>query len=592
MKIRPALERLLIWRSKYIPHSYFVLLLAMLVGLTSGLAAVLLKNSVHLIHSGLTWGFAREYHNYLYFLYPLIGILVSVWLVNRFFFGKWVGHGVPNVLYSTSKQQSVMKRFRMLNSFFTSAVTVGFGGSTGLEGPTVGTSTAIASNIGRVFKVNYKTRTLLIGCAAAGALASIFNAPIAAIVFALEVIMLDLTTTSLIPLLLASVTAAVTSRLFLGDDVLFHFKDLGQFTTGDIPFYVLLGIVAGILSVYFSKTFFRIMERAEAVKKKIPKAVAGGLLLGGLIFLFPALYGEGYELINALIRGELEKAVHDSPFYNLRDSVPAVLMILVVIMLLKVVATSVTIGAGGVGGIFAPSLFTGSIMGYTFAKLLNHYELATLSTSNFTLVGMAGLMAGILRAPLTAIFLIAEMTGGYELFIPLMITSSIAFLTGKYFMPHSIYTTQLAKRGELITHDKDQAVLTLMNLRTEIESNFTPVNVQGTLRDLVKVVSISTRNVFPVIDQHEKFYGVITLDDIRDVMFRKDLYDSITVLELLHVAPAEISSSETMDSVMSKFERSGAWNLPVVDNGKYVGFISKSKLFNAYRSQLKDFYRE
>ncbi|MBN4062450.1 MAG: chloride channel protein [Flavobacteriales bacterium] len=592
MNPKALFERLLDWQRKHIEQKYFVLILAVLVGLTSGLAAVLLKNSVHFIHEALTIGFAQEYHNYLYFFYPLIGILISVWLVKRFFFGKWVGHGVPNVLYAISKQQSMIKRFRMFNSFFTSAITVGFGGSTGLEGPTVGTSASIASNIGRWFKVSYKTRTLLLGCAAAGALASIFNAPIAAIIFALEVIMLDLTTASLIPLLLASVSAALTSRLFLGDDVLFHFKNLDKFSISDLPFFILLGIVSGVVSVYFCKMFFRIMEFSEKKKKKLPKAIVSGLLLGALIFLFPSLYGEGYELINALVKGNFQKIVHDSLFYGFRENIPIILLILTVTMLLKVVATSLTIGSGGVGGIFAPSLFTGSIMGFSFAKLLNHYGIATLSESNFTLVGMAGLMAGILRAPLTAIFLIAEITGGYELFIPLMVTASIAFLTGKYFMPHSIYTTQLAKRGELITHDKDQAVLTLMSLKKEIETDFMAVNVEGKLGDLVRTVTESKRNIFPVTDAEGKFYGVVLLDDIRDIMFLRHKYDETTVLELLHVAPAEISPDETMDSVMKKFEETGAWNLPVVENGKYKGFVSKSKLFNAYRSMLKEFYEE
>jgi CIC family chloride channel protein len=485
-----------------------------------------------------------------------------------------------------------MKAKRMFSSIITSAFTVGFGGSVGLEGPTVSTTSAISSNIGQQFKLNYKTKTLLIGCGAAGALAAIFKAPVAAIIFAIEVFMFDLTMVQLIPFLLTSVTATLFSRLFFGEDVLFRFPVTEVFSFTDVPYYIVLGCIAGMISVYFTKVYFIVDRFFHKLKKRPYKLIIGGGLLGVLIFLMPPLYGEGFDTMNRLISGSTEGLLNYSPLADFEGNIWVVLFFLIMVVIFKAFATSITFGAGGVGGIFAPTLFMGSIMGFVFSKFINISYLGNLSVSNFTLVGMAGLMAGILQAPLTAIFLIAEITGGYELFIPLMIASSIAYITVKYFVPHSVYTLQLARRGELITHHKDQAVLTLMSLEKEIETNFERVTPYDTLGTLVDKVAKSSRNLFPVCDREGHFLGVVLLNDIRELMFERDKYDRIKVHELMTAAPEFVSKTDSMETVMSKFESSNAWNLPVIEDGKYVGFVSKSKLFSAYRENLRQFYDE
>jgi chloride channel protein, CIC family len=589
---RTFISKLLIWKYKSIPQKYFVVLLSVLVGICSGIAASLLKGIVHFLQSILTGNFASDYYNYLYFLYPLIGILLSVWLVKKLFFSKDIGHGIPNVLYAISRKNGVIPKINMFNSLLTSGITVGFGGSTGLEGPTVSTSAAIASNIGRLFKVNFKTKTTLIGCAASAAMASMFNAPIAAIVFAIEVIMLDLTTASLIPLLMASVSAALTANLLMGSGVLFTANIVAIFTVSDVPFYALLGVIGGMVSLYFSNLYFYVTKLVAKVKGKYRKAIIGGLSLGVLMFFFPALYGEGYGVINGLISGDFDVALVNSPIYSFRENIPMVLLILGCIIFLKAIAMTITINAGGVGGIFAPTLFMGSMMGFTFSTAVNYFNWGSISTTNFTLVGMAGLMSGIMHAPLTAIFLIAEITGGYALFMPLMITTAIAFLTVKIFSTHSVYTVQLAKAGDLITHDKDQAVLTLMNLKSEIETDFIKINLADSLRSLVKVIANSNRNVFPVVDDNNKFLGVVQLNDIREIMFNEEYYDNTFVSDLMVSMSVMVEMDDNMDDVMKKFEQTQAWNLPVLEDGYYIGFVSKSKLFSAYRKLLKDFYQE
>ena len=591
MNYKLIFERFLLWRSKHLSHKYYVLFLSVVVGLLSGTAALIIKNLVFFIQWILTSGFAKDYHNYLYFAYPFIGLLITVYFVKKVV-RQPVSHGIPNTLYAISKRNSNIRRHNIFSSIITSALTVGFGGSCGLEGPTVVTSAAWSSNLGRALNLNYKTKTLLIGCAAAGSMASLFNAPIAAIVFAIEVFMLDLTMSSMIPLLLASASAAITSRLFLGDEVLFHVKIYDAFSIQHVFYYVLLGIFCGLLSAYFSKVYFLISQFFERLKASYPKAILGGILLGIIVFVLPPLYGEGYDTINALINGKPLKLLETSLFYEYKNDFWVLTGFLLAVILFKAIATTITFGSGGVGGIFAPSLFVGSVAGYLFSRMINYIEFSKLSYTNFTLAGMGGFMAGVLHSPLTAIFLIAEITGGYDLFIPLMITASIAYLTAKYFNNHSVYTMQLAKRGELITHDKDRAILTLMQLKTVIENDFVSVHIEGKLSDVVKAIQQSNRNIFPVLDDNKKFYGFVLLDDIRNIMFKKELHDIITVLDVLTVSPAEISSKDSMDIVMRKFEETEAWNLPVIDHGIYVGFVSKSKLFSAYRNLLMEFYNE
>ncbi len=400
--------------------------------------------------------------------------------------------------------------------------------------------------------------------------------------------MLDLTMSSLIPLLISSATAGLTSRLILGENVLFNITTHHAFQIQNIPFYILLGIFTGLLSVYFVKVYWKMENVFERISNQYFKLVVFGSLLGVLIFLIPPLYGEGYDVINKLINGNFSEIVDNSIFYQFKENTPILLLLLFGIVLLKVVASSLTFGAGGVGGIFAPSLFTGATAGFVFSKAINHWGHIQLPVSNFTLVGMAGLIAGVLHAPLTGLFLIAEVTGSYSLMIPLMITVAISYFTVNYFEPHSIYTKHLAKRGELITHNKDQAVLTLMNVRSEIETDFLSVKVSDSLGDLINTISRSKRNIFPVLD-NEKLVGTIQLDDVRDIMFNPDNYNKYWVENLMTLPPAIVYSDENMEQVMQKFQETEAWSLPVVENGRYIGFVSKAKLFNAYRRVLKDF---
>tara|TARA_B110000046_G_scaffold48630_1_gene53899 strand:- start:6557 stop:8380 length:1824 start_codon:yes stop_codon:yes gene_type:complete len=590
-KSKVAHRQFLVWRHKHLNNRQFVLILSVLIGFSSGLIAVALKNAVHFIQSLLEPNKLNTYENYLYLIYPAIGIIITV-LIVRYFIKRRVGDGIPSTLYAISKKNSKISFSSTYASIITSMITVGFGGSVGLEGPTVGASSAIGSNYARLGRMNYKTTTLLLGCGAASAISGIFHAPIAAIVFALEVIMLDLTAGSLIPLLLASVSATLTSTFMLGNEVLFDIELTEIFSFTDLPFYCLLGVFTGLLSVYFCKTYWSIESAFEKFASQTKKTIIGSSILGLLLFLFPPLYGEGFGAIKSLLHGDEYALMEGSFFYEWKSQVWVLLIFLFAIVFLKSIATAVTLGAGGIGGIFAPSLFIGSVFGFSFSKLINSSGWFSLSEKNFALVGMGGVIAGILHAPLTALFLIAEITGGYDLVIPLMLTAAISFLTSKYFNPNSLYNMQLSKKGELITHDKDKAVLTLMNLQAEVEKDFRSVSPNDSLRSLVKTVSSSKRNIFPVINKSFELEGVVLLDDIRQIMFQPEQYDEVFVSEIMRDFPASISSEDHMDKVMEKFNNSGAWNLPVIDDGKYVGFVSKSKLFNAYRKVLQDFSDE
>ena len=586
MKLRSILRNFLTWRIKYISNRQFIHILAIITGLAVGFGAVTIKNSVHLIQSLLTSGFSKEYYNYLYFIYPLIGIFIAV-IFSNYILRQKVGHGIPGVLYAISKTNGIIKRHNIFSSIVTSSLTVGFGGSVGLEGPTVATGAAIGSNIGRLFHLNRKQIILLLGCASAGAMAAIFKAPIAAIVFALEVIMLDLTLASMIPLLLASVSAALTSYFFLGQDVVYDFEIIEKFRFQDIHFYIILGLLTGLVSVYFTRVYMFTGRMFDKLKTWPAKLLTGGIILGILIFFFPSLYGEGYEEINSALAGNFDYLFDSTLYYEYRDSFIAAILIFIFIILLKVVATSVTFGSGGIGGIFAPSLFLGANTGLLFAKIANDFE-ADISESNFALVGMAGLISGVIHAPLTAIFLIAEITGGYELFMPLMIVSTISYATLQLFEKNSVYTIQLAKRGELMTHDKDKTILSLMKIETLIESNFKPISIDGTLKDLVKEISISTRNVFPVIDEDNTFQGMVILDDVRHMMFQPEIYDSTNIRNLMFVPSIIVYRDDSMEEVARKFQESGKYVLPVTDDGVYIGFVSRANVFSKYRRLLKE----
>ncbi len=585
MKNKSLLSRFLIWRVKNIKERQFVLLLSFVVGLVSGLAALLLKNAIHFTHHFLTHRLHVDSANLLYLAYPGVGILLTILFV-KFFVKDNIGHGVSRILYSISKKNSLIKSHNNFSSIIASTLTIGFGGSVGSEAPVVLTGASIGSNLGRMFHMNQKIITLMVGCGAAGAIGGIFKAPMAGMVFTLEVLMLDLTMASLIPLLISSITGASVAYFFMGKGVLLSYDVTAPFVINNIPYYIILGIFAGLVSLYFTRFSMYLESLFDCVRNSYQKMLIGGLSLGVLIFLFPPLYGEGYNTIQALLDGNHTHLVNNSIFYFLKDNYWLLLGYVVLILVFKVVASTVTTGSGGVGGIFAPSLFLGGVSGFLVARVLNGFNFVKLSESNFTLIGMAGMMAGVMHAPLTAIFLIVEITGGYALFIPIMITATIAYLTIMYFEPHSIYTKRLAKRGELITHNKDKAILTLMKLGKVIETDLKRVDPNATLGELVKKISQSQRNIFPVVDEDEKLLGIVLLDDIRNIMFNPEMYDDTYVHDLMIMPPAILDANAPMDKVMRRFEETGAWNLPVVQDDKYLGFVSKAKIFNVYRRVL------
>lgn len=579
------IRRFLVWRFKHLNQRQFLYILSFIVGILSGLAAVLLKNTIHYTHLLLTKGFDVESESLWYLAYPLIGIFLTVLFV-RYFVKENISHGVARILYAISKKNSIIKSHNNYSSILASTLTIGFGGSVGAEAPIVLTGASIGSAIGRLLKLNYKSVTLLVGCGAAGAIAGIFKAPIAGLVFTLEVLMLDLTITSIIPLLISSVTGATIAYFLMGKGVLFSYVILEPFELVNIPFFILLGIISGLVSLYFTKATIRIESWFKNINSPYHRLFIGGTILGLLIFIFPPLFGEGYDTISSLLNGNTSELVENSLFYFIHDNYWMILGYLALVLILKVVAMAATTGGGGVGGIFAPALFMGGITGFFTARLINGLNWIQVSESNFALVGMAGLMAGVMHAPLTAIFLIAEITGGYGLLIPLIITSTFSFITIIYFEPHSIYTKRLAKRGELITHHKDRTVLRLMNWKKEIEKDLIKIHPEETLGELVKNISRSKRNIFPVVDDEGVLQGVVLLDNVREIMFNSDMYDSTYVRDLMITPPDQISMGDTMEMVMKRFEETGAWNLPVTENGKYIGFISKSKIFTAYRKLL------
>ncbi len=588
MRSAKVWRRFLIWRIKNMSQRNLIMILSVIIGVLAGLGAVVIKNGVHLIKKLLTANIVVDYQNYLFFVLPAIGILLAT-IYLRFIVRQNVGHGIPSVLFAISRSHGVIKRHNIFSSIITSVFTVGFGGSVGLEGPTVATGAAIGSNLGQLFRLNYKQITLLLGLASAAAMSAIFKSPIAAVVFAIEVIMIDLTLSSVIPLLIASVTGVLTSYFFLGQAVMYPFDIKEAFRLEDIPYFILLGLLAGLVSVYFTKMYIF----TESVFKKINKWYArwllGGVILGVLIFLFPSLYGEGYEAVNACLQGDYSPLFNNSLFYGFQDEIIMVFVLFLLILFFKAIATSVTFGAGGIGGIFAPTLFMGAFTGLFFTTFLKYLGVNHLNPSNFALVGMGGLIAGVLHAPLTAVFLIAEITSGYQLFVPLMVTATISYATIRIFVKNSVYTHQLARRGELITHHKDRAILSMMTVGKLIEKDFKTISPDEKLGDLVKVVAESKRNIYPVVDEDQIFCGIIVLDDIRNIMFKSELYDEKTVGSLMFMPGTFVNPNESMEEVAKKFQETRNYNLPVLKDGKYIGFISRANVFSEYRKLLKDF---
>lgn len=589
MKDEGIFSNFLLWREKHIKEKHLILIISFLVGILTAASALILKWLIATIQHLLTGGFNEVGVNYLYLIYPVVGILVAGLFV-KYIVRDDISHGVTKILFAISQRKSRIKPHNVWSSIAASSVTIGFGGSVGAEAPMVLTGAAIGSNLGRMFHLEQKTLMLLVGCGAAGAIAGIFKAPIAGLVFVIEVLMLDLTMTSVMPLLISSVTAATLSYIVTGTQAMFQFSQTEVFEMGRIPYVLLLGIFCGLVSLYFT----RVMNNVEGMYSHLnaywKKFLVAGVMLSILIFLFPPLYGEGYDTIGSLLNGDITQMMTNSLFKDWNNNYWGLIVFLGLILLTKVFASSATNAGGGCGGIFAPSLYLGCIAGFVFSHVSNFFPFTTyLSEKNFALLGMAGVMAGVMHAPLTGVFLIAELTGGYNLFLPLMIVAISSYLTIIVFEPHSIYSMRLAKKGELLTHHKDRAVLTLLNIDTIIERDFVTVSPDMLLGDMVKVIARSGRNTFPVIDEKGVLLGLVLLDNIRNIMFRPELYDRFHVSKFMVSAPAKIRIGMTMEQIMHVFDDTKAWNLPVIDEeDRYVGFMSKSEIFNSYRKVLVD----
>ena len=581
--------RFLLWRERHIRERNFILIISFLVGIGAATASLLLKFLIHTIQQ-LLWANIREGANYWLLLYPIIGILLAgvfVYYVVR----DDISHGVTKILYAISQRKSRIKPHNMWSSLVASSLTIGFGGSVGAEAPIVLTGAAIGSNLGRLFRMEQKTLMLLVGCGAAGAVAGIFKAPIAGLVFVIEVLMLDLTMTSVLPLLISSVTAATMSYVVSGTEAMFQFSQTEEFVLERIPYVLLLGIFCGLVSLYFTRAMLRVEGIYAGLSHRWQRFILGAAMLSILIFLFPPLYGEGYDTIETLLNGDFIHLMDQSPFLGMENGYWGIVIFLGLILLTKVFASAATNGGGGCGGVFAPSLYIGCIAGFFFSHVLNFFGLPVdLPEKNFALMGMAGTMSAVMHAPLTGVFLIAELTGGYNLFLPLMITSIGSYVTIRAFEPHSLYTMRLAQKGELLTHHKDKAVLTLMNVGSVIETDFIAVRPDMSLGDVVKeAIAKSSRSMFPVVNTEGVLLGIVLVDNIRNIMFRPELYERFRVSRFMVSPPARIVNDMPMEKIMHIFDDTKAWNLPVVDTeGKYIGFVSKSKIFNAYREVLVD----
>ena len=572
-----------------LPEKNVLMILSLVVGVSCGLAAVLLKLAIEFIHHNLISLSDRGSYNVLNLIYPGIGMLISLLFV-KYIVKDNIGHGVTKVLQAVSKNESKIKPHNMWTSMLASSVTIGFGGSVGAEAPIVYTGAAIGSNVARYMGLSYKNMTILLGCGASGAVAGIFNAPLAGVLFTLEILLFNISMTSILPLLLSTISATVVSYICLGMTPPFECT-LTPFSMGNIPFYIILGLFAALFSVYFTRMTLWLEDKIKSVKNPYLRWAMSATCLGLLIFLFPPLFGEGYSDLRELLNGGMPNLEGQTILAFFMHSAWSVPVFFLLILLLKVFSMSLTNAGGGVGGTFGPTLFIGAIAGFVVSRTINLIGGGPdplVPENNFVMVGMAGLMSGVMQAPLTAIFLIADMTGGYELLIPLIITSTISYAATRAIEPYSIYTKRIAKKGELLTHDSDQAVLTLLKTNELIETDFAAIRIDATMRELVEVVSQSKRNIFPVVDSKNHFQGYVSLEDIRPVMFDYENYDTLHAYNFMKSAPAYVYVNEKMDRVMSKFEQTEAWNLPVVTEDRtYVGFVSKSKIFSSYREQLK-----
>ena len=583
---RKLQDQVILWREKHISERYFILLLSLSIGVTMALLAALLKFIIHHIESFVLLHI--EQRSYLYLVFPALGILLSLLFV-RYIVRDDISHGVTKVLSSISQRKSRIKPHNTWSSLLASALTISFGGSVGAESPIVMTGAAIGSNFGRLFRLEQRNLMLLIGCGVAGALGGIFKAPISGLVFVIEVLLLDLTMASVLPLLVSSVSAAAVAYVLSGKENLFLFIQTDPYYIERIPLMLLLGVVCGLISLYFSKTMFYVEGEFKKLKSQRTRYLISAAVLSLLIFLFPPLYGEGYDSVNILLDGQYTQLLDGSIFEAFSSSYWVVFGFFLLTVLFKVFASVATNSGGGCGGLFAPTLFVGGLTGFLFSYLVNYFSSMRvfISPKNYILLGMAGLMAGVMHAPLTGVFLIAELSGGYNLFLPLMLVSLTSFATIRIFMPHSIYSLRLAEQGKLLTHQKDTAVLTLMNLENVLEHDFEVVHPEMTLGEMVKVISVSHRNSFPVVNASGILVGIVELDNVRNIMFRPELYDRYRVRRIMVAPEVKIRASMPMTEVMRLFDETKEWKMPVVDDeGRYLGFISKSTIFNNYREVL------
>jgi chloride channel protein, CIC family len=583
------IERLLNWLHDKLSEKQFLIISSALVGISSGIAAVILKSFVYFIHYYFVEKkIFTDIFKYLYIIFPLIGIAITVFIVKRFFRGK-LERGNSSILLAIAKNSSFLPFHQMYSHIFTSAVTVGFGGSAGLESPIVSTGSAIGSNYAKTYKLNYKDRTLLLACGAAGGIAGAFNAPIAGVLFALEVLLVGINITAFIPLLIAAASGALISKIVLQENILLYFSLKQPFDYHNVPLYILLGLLSGFISLYYVNTFDRVERFFARRGKPLTRLLIAGILLGMIIAFFPSLFGEGYESIKDLANNNIGLIFKDSLIEKYINSKWAIFFFITAVMLLKAFATGLTLGSGGNGGNFAPTLFVGAYLGFAFSYILILIGFDNIPVSNFTLVAMAGMLAGVFHAPLTGIFLIAEITGGYELMIPLMIVSAASYSLVKSFHPDSLDVKRLKKKGAYISEDKDKAILGKIEVESMIERNFITVELDAKLRSIVETIKHSPRNVFPVINKHNRLLGVILLDAIREEMFNQDLYDKVIAKELMRKVDTKIDiNADDIFSIMKKFDESGQWNLPVVDKEQYVGFLSKSTILTKYRTELQD----
>lgn len=572
------------WQKTHLGSRTMLVLASILVGIISALAAIVLKTFVHLMHRIPEYFFRESGNHVWYLLLPVIGILLTVLVVRVFFKGK-MEKGLGSILFSIVRRSGRVEKNKMYSHIITSGITIGFGGSAGLEAPIVITGSAIGSNIATRLGFGDKERVLLLACGAASGIAAVFNCPIAGVIFAIEVLLTDITIPLFIPLLISTATSIIVSKLLYQGQLFYLITNKWYYHA--IPFYILLGVICGLLSVYMTRVSLFIEEKMETKKENYLKALSGGLLLGGLIFLFPPLFGEGYTTVSSLLNGSFQDIVNNSLFISFRDNPWVLLIIVLLIILIKPIATALTLGSGGNGGIFAPSLFTGAMAGFGLAFLVNMTGISNLHINNFVAVGMAGIMAGVIHAPLTAIFLIAEITGGYVLFVPLMIVSAISYFISRYFEPYSIYTKKLAQKGHLFTGDKDSNVLRQILLDELIETEFIPLLETDKFGKLIEAFTNSNRNVFPVVDDENNFVGIIQLDNVKEFLFRPELQENLTIGDIMTRDVLSIEASENMDMVMTKLESSNLWNIPVTRKGKYIGFVSRSNVLSFYRRILK-----